>query len=220
LLRADVAQSFLSEFCLRSGDSSNRPANGALTNQNFHFTALALSSIFRALIMSSVINILLAINVLVSLLIILLVLMQRPKSEGLGAAFGGGMTENIFGAGTTNALQTITRYLGAIFFFLSITLSWLYIKQSSHKSNVQQRLMAPTVIPAPAATPGQDRKAETGDRKDAAATPAATPASAPATPPAAPAPKVPAKAGTPAPASAPSAAPAKSETPAPANKGN
>ena len=48
--------------------------------------------------LSIVINVLLAIHVLVSLLIILLVLMQRPKNEGLGAAFGGGMTDNLFDA--------------------------------------------------------------------------------------------------------------------------
>ena len=158
--------------------------------------------------MSILINILLAINVLASLLIILLVLMQRPKSEGLGAAFGGGMTENIFGAGTTNALQTITRYLGGIFFVVTMMLSWLYIKQSSHKSNVQQRLMAPTVVPAPAATPAPALDAKTpaatpAPPKPASATPAAT-APAPAT------------TETPAPAPASSAAPAtpaKSETP-------
>ncbi|MDB6152952.1 MAG: secG, partial [Chthoniobacteraceae bacterium] len=70
--------------------------------------------------MSIVINILLVIHVLVSLLIILLTLMQRPKNEGLGAAFGGGMTENLFGAQTTNVLQTITRWLGGIFFLLTL----------------------------------------------------------------------------------------------------
>ena len=31
----------------------------------------------------------------------LVILMQRPKSEGLGAAFGGAVTENLFGAQTT-----------------------------------------------------------------------------------------------------------------------
>ena len=105
--------------------------------------------------MSILINILLVINVLVSLLIILLVLMQRPKNEGLGAAFGGGMTDNLFGAQTTNVLQTITRWLGAIFFVLALTLSWLYVKQSKQggsQSAVQQKLSAPSVVP-PAATP-------------------------------------------------------------------
>src|SRR5271155_693937 len=115
---------------------------------------------------------LLGIQILVCFLMILIVLMQRPKSEGLGAAFGGGMTENIFGAGTTNALQTITRYLGAIFFILSLMLSWLYVKQSAYKSTVQQRLMAPTVIPAPAATPAPEQKPPAGEGKGAP-TPAA-----------------------------------------------
>lgn len=97
--------------------------------------------------MSIFINFLLAIHIIVSLLIVLLVLMQRPKNEGLGAAFGGGMTENLFGAQTTNVLQTVTRWLGAIFFSLSLLLSWLYVKQTTSHSTLQQRLSAPTVIP-------------------------------------------------------------------------
>lgn len=102
-----------------------------------------------------VINLLVAVLVIVSLLIILLVLMQRPKNEGLGAAFGGGMTENLFGAQTTNVLQTITRYLGGIFFALTLLLSWLYVKKSTTGgSTLQQRLSAPTVIPTtPAPAP-------------------------------------------------------------------
>ena len=40
--------------------------------------------------MQILINFLLAIYVLVALLMLLVILMQRPKSEGLGAAFGGG----------------------------------------------------------------------------------------------------------------------------------
>jgi preprotein translocase subunit SecG len=98
------------------------------------------------------INVLLVIHVLVSLLIILLVLMQRPKNEGLGAAFGGGMTENLFGAQTTNVLQTITRWLGGIFFGLTLMLSWLYVKQTTWRSSVQQRLSAPSAVPAAPAT--------------------------------------------------------------------
>ena len=99
------------------------------------------------------INTLLVIHVLVSLLIIFLVLMQRPKNEGLGAAFGGGMTENLFGAQTTNVLQTITRWLGGIFFALTLLLSWLYVKQTTWRSSVQQKLSAPTTVPAAPAPP-------------------------------------------------------------------
>jgi preprotein translocase subunit SecG len=99
-----------------------------------------------------VINILLAIHIVISLLIVLIVLMQRPKNEGLGAAFGGGMTDNLFGAQTTNVLQTITRWLGGLFFALTLLLSVLYVKKSANKSGVQQRLSeAPAVMPSTAA---------------------------------------------------------------------
>ena len=42
--------------------------------------------------MTILINILLGLYVFVALLMTLVILMQRPKSEGLGAAFGGGVT--------------------------------------------------------------------------------------------------------------------------------
>ena len=108
--------------------------------------------------LSIVINILLAVHVLVSLLIILLVLMQRPKSEGLGAAFGGGMTDNLFGAQSTNVLQTITRWLGCIFFALTLALSLLYVKRTQHKSTIQQKLNSAPAVPAvaPGAAGGPD----------------------------------------------------------------
>jgi preprotein translocase subunit SecG len=98
--------------------------------------------------MSIVINILLVIEVLICLLLILLVLMQRPKNEGLGAAFGGGMTENLFGAQTTNVLQTLTRNLGIGFFIISAALGWLSIRQNVGKSSIQKEL---STLPVPAA---------------------------------------------------------------------
>jgi preprotein translocase subunit SecG len=128
---------------------------------NFHFTGTRVSLIFAALMfpITIFINILLVIHVLVSLLIILIVLMQRPKNEGLGAAFGGGMTDNLFGAQTTNVLQTITRWLGGIFFVLTVALSILYVRQGGSRSAVQEKLSnvpvpsATTPVP-PASTPG------------------------------------------------------------------
>jgi preprotein translocase subunit SecG len=100
-----------------------------------------------------VINVLLVIHVMVSLLIILIVLMQRPKNEGLGAAFGGGMTENLFGAQTTNVLQTITRWLGGMFFVLTLLLSILYVKQGGSRSAVQEKLSTASAPAAPTPAP-------------------------------------------------------------------
>jgi preprotein translocase subunit SecG len=87
------------------------------------------------------INFLLALEVIVGLLMILVILMQRPKSEGLGAAFGGGVTENIFGAQTTNVLTTVTAWLAGIFFLLTLVLSILYAHKGASSSAVRRELM-------------------------------------------------------------------------------
>ena len=81
------------------------------------------------------INLLLVIFVIVCLLMTLLILMQRPKQEGLGAAFGGGVTDQVFGARTTNVLQRGTVYLGSLFFVLSLTLAVL-IGQKNQKTSM------------------------------------------------------------------------------------
>ena len=111
--------------------------------------------------LSLFINSLLAINVVVSLLIIFIVLMQRPKSEGLGAAFGGGMTENLFGAQTSNVLANFTRWLGGIFFALTLILSVLYAKQSTQRSSIQAAAIEAAEA-TPAASPASGAAAFSG----------------------------------------------------------
>jgi len=104
--------------------------------------------------MSLLINFLLAIYVIVALLMVLVILMQRPKSEGLGAAFGGGVTENIFGAQTTNVLTKFTTWLASLFFLLTFVLSILYAHRSVGTSGLRQELMKnQTTKSAPVASP-------------------------------------------------------------------
>jgi len=74
---------------------------------------------------SIVTKLLTAVNLIVCLLIVLLVLLQRPKNEGLGAAFGGDTAGNLFGAQTTNVLATLTRWMGAIFLALCLVIAVL-----------------------------------------------------------------------------------------------
>ncbi len=104
--------------------------------------------------MSILITALLAVWMIVALLMILVILMQRPKSEGLGAAFGGGVTENIFGAQTTNVLVKFTGYLAAIFFIVTFALSILYAKQASGNSALRQELMKGQATPQASVAPG------------------------------------------------------------------
>ena len=113
--------------------------------------------------MSILINLCLASFVLVALLMVLVILMQRPKSEGLGAAFGGAVTENIFGAQTTNVLVKFTGWLAGFFFAVTFALSILYAhKSTTSDSALRRELMksqgatqaSPTAAPvAPATSP-------------------------------------------------------------------
>jgi preprotein translocase subunit SecG len=155
------------------------------------------------MLLSITINVLLTIHIIVSLLIILVTLMQRPKSEGLGAAFGGGMTENIFGAQTTNVLANFTRWMAGVFFVLTLTLSILYSKQSNQKSAIYEQLKnapKPSATPAPAPPPVP--------AAPPAAKPAGSPAASPATSPASTTTATPAASPAPKPAATPTASPA------------
>ena len=103
--------------------------------------------------MTILINLLLVIWMIVALLMILVILMQRPKSEGLGAAFGGAVTENIFGAQTTNVLTKITGWLAGIFFALTFALSILYANRATGESAISRELKKAQAAPATATSP-------------------------------------------------------------------
>ncbi len=91
------------------------------------------------------INLLLGIFVIVCFLMILMILMQRPKQEGLGAAFGGGVTDQVFGASTTNVLQRTTIYLGSMFFIISLVLAILIGHQNKGQSLIDEKTPAAEV---------------------------------------------------------------------------
>ena len=107
---------------------------------------------------------LLGVHGLVCVLLVLVVLMQLPRSEGLGAAFGGSVTENMFGAQTTNVLAKFTVWLGIAFFALTLLLAVTYAHSNKGKSIIQKELLD-SAIPTASATP--------------AALPATSPATAP-----------------------------------------
>ena len=105
--------------------------------------------------MTILIDILIVLFVGLSLLLVLAILMQRSKQDGLGAAFGGGLTETVFGAQTSAVLVRFTSWLTGAFFLLAIVLAYLTSHRSAesklHKS-LQQGLQQPAAETAPAAT--------------------------------------------------------------------
>ena len=133
--------------------------------------------------------------VITCLLIVLLVLMQRPKQEGLGAAFGAGVTDQIWGSQTTNVLQKGTVYLGVMFFVLSITLCVLEARKSRQYSGMKVPTApvaaAPVSPAAPASTTSTPFEITPAPTAPATETPAvATPDPAPAATPVAGVPSV------------------------------
>ncbi len=170
------------------------------------------------------IDLLLVIFVIVCLLMTLVILMQRPKQEGLGAAFGGGVTDQVFGARTTNVLQRGTVYLGSMFFILSLLLAVLIGQKNRMSSTVNESDKAPAakveeakpaaveVTPKslseelPPADPAPVTPAPAEVPADASTAPAVGTEPAPATEPAAPA--APVEVAPPAEEKAPEAPPA------------
>lgn len=121
--------------------------------------------------MNFLIGLLTVVLVLTSLFLVLIVLMQRAKSDGgMGAAMGGAATESAFGADTTNVLSNATIKAAIVFFVVSFTLYVLNIRLAKHHDESDGRL--PTVT-APAAS---------------APKPASAPLTAPTTQPVTPAP--------------------------------
>ncbi|NNE90827.1 MAG: preprotein translocase subunit SecG [Verrucomicrobiales bacterium] len=80
--------------------------------------------------------------VTISILIVLIVLLQRPKQEGLGAAFGGSTLDGALGAQTTDVLQKGTTLFAIIFFICSIGLAMVKSREfeDSGAKNVLEEL--------------------------------------------------------------------------------
>lgn len=88
--------------------------------------------------------------ILVSIFLVLVVLMQKAKSDGAVAALGSGGMESTFGAETGNVLSKATINAAVLFFLLSFGLYLAQIYQAKHKEAADSKL--PTVT-APAAQP-------------------------------------------------------------------
>lgn len=89
--------------------------------------------------------ILILVEIISSILLIVIVLLQRSKNEGLGLAFGSQMGESLFGARAGNVLVKATIWLGIIFLVNTTVLAKIYSKGTS------QSLISGSSAPAPMA---------------------------------------------------------------------
>jgi preprotein translocase subunit SecG len=138
------------------------------------------------------------------IVLIFLVLLQLPKKEaGAGMAFGGSATDALFGAGSGNALTTITKYSAGIFFGVALLMSILtsaiahraaggsVLEEMLAKPGPSSGPIAPSVPPSVLTNPGVPAMPAAAvpalaPLSNSAAPPAASPLAPPVTPPAAP----------------------------------
>ena len=83
-------------------------------------------------------------------LLVLIVLMQGSKSEGLSGLLGGGGSGTLFGTGTRTFLAKVTAVLGILFMLTSISLTVLISKRSPSvmEKSVMEEESVPVDVPS------------------------------------------------------------------------
>lgn len=106
--------------------------------------------------MSILISVLLIIEVLTAFLLIVVILAQKSKDQGLGMAFGGGMGESLFGSRAGNVLTRMTITLATVFMATTIVLGILFARGHGGGGSVMDKAdRAMPAAPAPAPAPMQ-----------------------------------------------------------------
>ena len=104
--------------------------------------------------MSILISLLLIVEVLSAFLLVVVILAQKSKDQGLGMAFGSGMGESLFGSRAGNVLTRMTITLAAVFMLTTIVLGILFAKGKGGSSGSvmddagAEAPMAPVAAPA------------------------------------------------------------------------
>lgn len=115
-------------------------------------------------------TILVVIQVLASVSLVGLILIQHGKGADAGAAFGSGASGTVFGSrGSANFLSRATAWLATVFFCVSLALAYLVHGQRDVGESVVDRAAAAATTPAPAvpsdAKPATPAPAEVPDEK-------------------------------------------------------
>ena len=92
----------------------------------------------------------LVIDVISAVGLIGLILLQQGKGADIGASFGSGSSQTLFGSrGTANFLTRTTAVLAAVFFVSNLGLAWLYAKQGPAASVTQSVVVEHPAQPSP-----------------------------------------------------------------------
>jgi preprotein translocase subunit SecG len=87
-----------------------------------------------------------SIEVICSVLLVGIILIQKSKGGGLGMAFGGGMSESLFGSRAGNVLTKGTVILAVIFMVNTVGLAILFAR-SHEQTYMDSAMPAPSDVP-------------------------------------------------------------------------
>lgn len=90
--------------------------------------------------------ILIGVEVICSLCLIGLILLQQSKSEGLGLAFGAGMGESLFGSRAGNILTKLTIIFAVVFMANTVLLALVF--SGEHTQSLMGSQMRPPAAPS------------------------------------------------------------------------
>ena len=121
-------------------------------------------------------SLLLIVEVLSAFLLIVVILAQKSKDQGLGMAFGSGMGESLFGSRAGNVLTRMTITLAAVFMLTTIVLGILFAKNKGGATGSVMDKAGAEMPVAPVAAPAAPLSAPVADLP---ALPAEAPAAAP-----------------------------------------
>ncbi len=111
-----------------------------------------------------------AIHIVVSIALILIVLLQTGKGADMGAAFGGGASQTLFGTtGASTFLSKATTVAAVIFMLTSLTLAYM----SGNRGTTSRLVTQPPAQTAPIPQPGQSTQPANPEAKPEAGAPAA-----------------------------------------------
>ena len=96
------------------------------------------------------------VHVIACVFLILVVLLQTGKGAEMGAVFGGGGSQTIFGAsGAGNLLTKLTTATAIVFFLTSLTLAWSSLART-RRTVFDEPMAEPPAPSAPAEKPASD----------------------------------------------------------------
>jgi preprotein translocase subunit SecG len=97
-------------------------------------------------------DLVLVIDVISAVGLIGLILLQQGKGADIGAAFGSGASQTLFGSrGSANFLTRTTAILATVFFLSNLGLAWLYAQHATTPASVTKSVV--TEQPAQVETP-------------------------------------------------------------------